>query len=75
MTFVDSIKRSVGRGPRANTGEPAAHVAPSVAGSVRAVAAAPAVTAPAIEIAPTDPLFAYLQAASGVVDAERLELD
>ena len=32
-------------------------------------------TAPAVEIAPTDPLFAYLQAASGVVDAERLELD
>jgi serine phosphatase RsbU (regulator of sigma subunit)/anti-sigma regulatory factor (Ser/Thr protein kinase) len=30
---------------------------------------------PAIEIAPSDPLFAYLQEASGVVDAERLELD
>jgi serine phosphatase RsbU (regulator of sigma subunit)/anti-sigma regulatory factor (Ser/Thr protein kinase) len=30
---------------------------------------------PAVEIAPTDPLFAHLQAASGVVDAERLELD
>ena len=75
MTFVDSIKRSVGRGPRTDTAEPAADVAPSVAGSASAVAAAPAVTAPAVEIAPTDPLFAYLQAASGVVDAERLELD
>jgi serine phosphatase RsbU (regulator of sigma subunit)/anti-sigma regulatory factor (Ser/Thr protein kinase) len=30
---------------------------------------------PAVDIAPTDPLFAHLQAASGVVDAERLELD
>jgi serine phosphatase RsbU (regulator of sigma subunit)/anti-sigma regulatory factor (Ser/Thr protein kinase) len=30
---------------------------------------------PAIEIAATDPLFAHLQAASGVVDTERLELD
>ena len=75
MTFVDSIKRSVGRGPRADTAEPSSDVAPSVAGSASAVAAAPAVTAPAVEIAPTDPLFAYLQAASGVVDAERLELD
>jgi serine phosphatase RsbU (regulator of sigma subunit)/anti-sigma regulatory factor (Ser/Thr protein kinase) len=40
-----------------------------------ASADAPTATGPAIEIAPTDPLFAYLQAASGVVDAERLELD
>jgi serine phosphatase RsbU (regulator of sigma subunit)/anti-sigma regulatory factor (Ser/Thr protein kinase) len=30
---------------------------------------------PAIEIAPTDPLFTYLQAASEVLDAERIELD
>ena len=30
---------------------------------------------PAVEIAPTDPLFTHLQAASGVVDVERLELD
>jgi len=75
MTFVDSIKRSVGRRPRTDTAEPSSDVAPPLAGSARAVAAAPAVTAPAVEIAPTDPLFAYLQAASGVVDAERLELD
>jgi serine phosphatase RsbU (regulator of sigma subunit)/anti-sigma regulatory factor (Ser/Thr protein kinase) len=75
MTFVDSIKRSVGRGPRTDTAEPSSDVAPPIAGSASAVATAPAVTAPAVEIAPTDPLFAYLQAASGVVDAERLELD
>ncbi len=30
---------------------------------------------PAVDIAPTDPLFTHLQAASGVVDVERLELD
>jgi Serine phosphatase RsbU, regulator of sigma subunit len=36
--------------------------------------AAPVAGRPAVDIAPTDPLFAYLQAASGVVDAERLEL-
>ncbi|MCJ7711833.1 MAG: SpoIIE family protein phosphatase [Chloroflexi bacterium] len=30
---------------------------------------------PAVEIAPEDPLFAHLQAAGGVVDVKRLELD
>ena len=30
---------------------------------------------PAVEIPPSDPLFAYLQSASGVVDAERLDLE
>jgi len=40
-----------------------------------APAAIPTATGPAIEIAPNDSLFAYLQSASGVVDAERLELD
>jgi serine phosphatase RsbU (regulator of sigma subunit)/anti-sigma regulatory factor (Ser/Thr protein kinase) len=38
-------------------------------------AVTPTSAGPAVEIAPTDPLFAYLQAASGVVDAERLDLD
>jgi serine phosphatase RsbU (regulator of sigma subunit)/anti-sigma regulatory factor (Ser/Thr protein kinase) len=33
------------------------------------------VTGSAIDIGPADPLLAYLQAANGVVDAERLELD
>ncbi len=32
-------------------------------------------TGPAVEIPPSDPLFAYLQSASGVVDAERLDLE
>jgi serine phosphatase RsbU (regulator of sigma subunit)/anti-sigma regulatory factor (Ser/Thr protein kinase) len=30
---------------------------------------------PVVEIAPTDPLFPYLQAATGVVEVDRLELD
>ncbi len=69
MTFIESIKRTVGRG-----GKDAAVVEPE-----QAVPAAPVAnqtaTGPAIDIAPTDPLFAYLQTAPGVVDAERLELE
>jgi serine phosphatase RsbU (regulator of sigma subunit)/anti-sigma regulatory factor (Ser/Thr protein kinase) len=74
MTIVESIKRTVGRGPRAtgpgDAEQPTASSAPAAAPVAISTA-----TGPAIEIAPTDPLFAYLQAASGVVDAERLELD
>ena len=44
---------------------------PAPGGSIAAI---PTAAGPAIEISPTDPLFAYLQAASGVVDAARLEL-
>jgi serine phosphatase RsbU (regulator of sigma subunit)/anti-sigma regulatory factor (Ser/Thr protein kinase) len=74
MTFIESIKRTVGRGSRRAASTeiaPAVVATPSSAGPVDA----PTVAGPAIEIAPTDPLFAYLQAASGIVDAERLELD
>jgi len=74
MTFIESIRRTIGRGPRA---DPPAPVRAETAASTPAspsVAIAMAM-GPAIEIAPTDPLFAYLQATSGVVDAERLELD
>ena len=67
MTFIESIKRTVGRGRT----EPTPEV---IAAPVR-LEAPTAATGPAIEIAPTDPLFAYLQGAAGVVDAERLELD
>ena len=35
----------------------------------------PAAEAPAVDIAPDDPLLAHLQSASGVVDIETLELD
>jgi serine phosphatase RsbU (regulator of sigma subunit)/anti-sigma regulatory factor (Ser/Thr protein kinase) len=74
MTFIESFKRTVGRGSRGAAPE---EMAPLVAATPSSAAPADAPTAagPAIEIAPTDPLFAYLQAASGIVDAERLELD
>ena len=39
------------------------------------LAAARAAAGPAVEIARTDPLFAHLEVAGGVVDVERLELD
>jgi serine phosphatase RsbU (regulator of sigma subunit)/anti-sigma regulatory factor (Ser/Thr protein kinase) len=90
MAFIESLKRTVGRGsvdPSPATSRTADQVeatsapvatgeTPTPAGTAATAAPAPATaTGPAIEIAPTDPLFAYLQAASGVVDAERLELD
>jgi serine phosphatase RsbU (regulator of sigma subunit)/anti-sigma regulatory factor (Ser/Thr protein kinase) len=74
MTIVESIKRTVGRGPRAAAPGDAERPTDSSAPAAAPVAIE-AATGPAIEIAPTDPLFAYLQAASGVVDAERLDLD
>ncbi len=90
MTFIDSIRRTVGRGPRGVSDETPQAGATTAAGGTAVVAsetssaafdaqaAAPAngtETGPAIEIAPSDPLFAYLQSASGVVDAERLDLE
>ncbi len=68
MTFIESIRRTVGRGAKAVDVD----AEPSV---VAVPVANQTATGPAVEIAPTDPLFAYLQAAPGVVDAERLELD
>src|SRR5688572_9961980 len=38
-------------------------------------AAAPAPTGPAVDIAPNDPLLAYLASSSGAVDLDGLELD
>lgn len=82
MAFIESIKRTMGRGARTATSAEAGPEGPAadVVASGRATAigpgAAPAAsTGPAIEIVPTDPLFAYLQSASGVVVAERLELE
>src|SRR5665811_386981 len=74
MTVIGSIKRAVGRGPRVDVPDQGEARAGSPASAVVQVGIGTA-AGPAIEIAPTDPLFAYLQAASGVVDAERLELD
>jgi serine phosphatase RsbU (regulator of sigma subunit)/anti-sigma regulatory factor (Ser/Thr protein kinase) len=96
MTFIDSIRRTVGRGPRdaapdvaspADASREASTAAEGTAldASVPMTAsepiapasppAAPTATGASIEIAPSDPLFAYLQSATGVVDAERLELE
>jgi serine phosphatase RsbU (regulator of sigma subunit)/anti-sigma regulatory factor (Ser/Thr protein kinase) len=86
MTFIESIRRTVGRGSRAQepetpgtTDETASLAAsrPATAGAAPDATdrTTPTAAGPSIEIAPTDPLFAYLQASSGVVDAERLELE
>jgi serine phosphatase RsbU (regulator of sigma subunit)/anti-sigma regulatory factor (Ser/Thr protein kinase) len=67
MTFIESIRRSVGRGRSESA--PEAAVVPTRAD-------APTIaTGPAIEIGPSDPLFAYLQGAPGVVDVDRINLD
>ena len=66
MTFIQSLRRTVGRGTRDETPAspvPVADVAPDDVASI------------AVEIPPTDPLFAYLQSAVGVVEVDRLELD
>jgi serine phosphatase RsbU (regulator of sigma subunit)/anti-sigma regulatory factor (Ser/Thr protein kinase) len=72
MAFIDAIKRTVGRGAT-----PAAHEsgASATAISVQAPAVTATATGPAIEIAPNDPLFAYLQSSTGVVEVGRLELE
>ncbi len=67
MTFIESIRRTVGRGRT----EPTPEV---IAAPVRLEAPTVA-TGPAIEINPSDPLFAYLQGAPGVVDVERVTLE
>ncbi|MGZ8513978.1 MAG: ATP-binding SpoIIE family protein phosphatase [Candidatus Limnocylindrales bacterium] len=74
MTLIGSIKRAVGRGPRGAALNDARTPAGTPASVAVPVAVSPA-TGPAIEISPNDPLFAYLQASNGVVDAGRLELD
>jgi serine phosphatase RsbU (regulator of sigma subunit)/anti-sigma regulatory factor (Ser/Thr protein kinase) len=67
MTFMESIRRTVGRGKS----EPVAEATVVIERpEVPAVA-----TGPAIEISPSDPLFAYLQGAPGVVDVDRISLE
>ena len=84
MTSIESLRRAMGRAARspaaAETGTleapPAATGRPATTHPLAiAVTGGRTAAGPGIEIAPTDPLFAYLQATSGVVDAERLELD
>jgi serine phosphatase RsbU (regulator of sigma subunit)/anti-sigma regulatory factor (Ser/Thr protein kinase) len=67
MTFIESIRRTVGRSKT----EPVPEATVAV---VRPEPPAVA-TGPAIEINPSDPLFAYLQGAPGVVDVERVTLE
>ncbi len=84
MTSIQSLRRAVGRA----AGSPGARRAGTAEG-LAAPTELPATTRPSaiavagrataaghgIEIAPTDPLFAHLLATSGVVDAERLDLE
>jgi serine phosphatase RsbU (regulator of sigma subunit)/anti-sigma regulatory factor (Ser/Thr protein kinase) len=67
MTFLQTIRRTIGLG--------AAPVEPTSAAAVRPEAAPASAEAPVVEISPADPLFAYLQGASGPVDVDRLDLE
>lgn len=74
MAFMDAIKRTVGRGAAPAARESGAS-ATAISVQAPALAVIPTATGPAIDIAPNDPLFAYLQAATGVVEVERLDLE
>ena len=66
----EPASRQTASGERAHTPPaPASLAAPALSSP-----ATPSAVGSAVEIAPTDPLLAYLQAASGVVDTERVEL-
>ncbi|MHB8398777.1 MAG: ATP-binding SpoIIE family protein phosphatase [Candidatus Limnocylindrales bacterium] len=68
MTFIASLRRTIR--PRSSGGD---STDPLTAPAVPAAALAQG--GPSVEIAPTDPLFGYLQGATGIVDAERLDLE
>jgi serine phosphatase RsbU (regulator of sigma subunit)/anti-sigma regulatory factor (Ser/Thr protein kinase) len=63
--------RALGRGTRRGEARPAVAVPAEAAATVAAVVT----DGPAVEIAPNDSLFAYLQAATGVVEVQRLDLE
>jgi serine phosphatase RsbU (regulator of sigma subunit)/anti-sigma regulatory factor (Ser/Thr protein kinase) len=67
VTFIRSLRRTLGRG-----GDAVGRAAPGPTTAAATHADAPGTP---VEIAPTDPLFAYLQSAAGVVDIDRLDLD
>jgi serine phosphatase RsbU (regulator of sigma subunit)/anti-sigma regulatory factor (Ser/Thr protein kinase) len=67
MTFLQTLRRTIRLGTRPAVEAPVP--------AIRAQAAPAIAEAPAVEIAPSDPLFAYLQGASGPVDVDRLELE
>src|SRR5262245_49594858 len=70
-TFAQTWRKVIRRGGAAPAAEAAA-----VDGQI-AAAPVPAdlPLGPAVEIAPNDPLIAYLQSAGGVVEVDRLELE
>ncbi len=73
MAFIKSLRRSTGVTP-----SPAATTVasrPDAAGAAVGPAATATRQGPSIEISPSDALHAYLQAASGVVEVDKLELD
>jgi serine phosphatase RsbU (regulator of sigma subunit)/anti-sigma regulatory factor (Ser/Thr protein kinase) len=67
MALIESLRRSVGRGRVAPV---EAETSPATRPDATAVPAGPA-----IEINPSDPLFAYLQGAATVVDVDRITLE
>src|SRR4051812_50194760 len=68
-TFAHTLRRVIRRGD----GSLETRLEPGIAVPEEAAAAVDA--APGIEIAPNDPLLAYLQTAGGAVELDRLELD
>jgi serine phosphatase RsbU (regulator of sigma subunit)/anti-sigma regulatory factor (Ser/Thr protein kinase) len=73
MAFIGSLRRSVGRGRTQPPPEQASDAARPV--ETGTATATETVIGPAIEISPSDPLFAFLQAAAGVVEVDRVTLD
>ena len=67
MTFIQSVRRTLRLAPPADAGAPEAARRPVDQASVPA--------GPEVDIPPTDPLLAFLQAAPGPVDLASLELD
>ncbi len=66
MTFIQSVRRTLHLGGATAAEQPVA---------ARRPAATTVLPGPEIDIGPTDPLLAFLQAASGPVDIATLELD
>ena len=66
MTFIQSVRRTLHIGRATAAEEPSAASRP---------AATTVLPGPEVDIGPTDPLLAFLQAASGPVDLATLELD
>ena len=67
MTVIQSLRQSLGFGRRSAESDA---LAPGAQ-----VLAQPVASAPVVDIAPNDPLFALLQGASGAVDVASLDLD